>query len=254
MSDGVSKKLGDMLSEAASAGYEAVEMNLSPLLNPGGLYEVKSLLERNFLKLSSLYSGGVFHESAAAETTVAEILEGARLAAQLGVSSITVNPSPKGGREKTDDELKIQAEYLNKLGSGLQSHNMSLFVHNHTPEIVNNAREFRSYCDQTDPKFVNVCMDVHWVYRGGVDPFQLTQEYGSRIGALHIRNSVDGVWTEELGDGDIDYRAYRGVLESINYKGWLTVELAYEEKTKITRSVVENARLSRGYIRQVFGV
>ncbi len=255
MSDGVSKGIGDILSEVASAGYEGVEMNLSLILDPDKLSEVRSPLERYYLKISSLYSGGIFHEPSAAEVTVSEILSTAESVTRLGAPSITVNPATKpGGKEKTDDELKVQAEYLNKLGGGLKPYGISLFIHNHTPEIVNNAREFRSYCDLTDPELVNVCIDVHWVFRGGVDPFELTKEYGSRIRAMHIRNSVNGIWTEELGDGDIDYRQYRDILESINYNGWITVELAYEQGTKITRSLVEKARASREYVRDVFGV
>jgi len=196
----------------------------------------------------------VFHEPGTAENTVSGIFEAAAFAAELGVSSITVNPASKGGgAEKTDDELKIQAEYLDKMGSKLKTYDMSFFIHNHTPEIVSNAREFRSYCDLTDPDFVNVCMDVHWVLRGGVDPFQLTQEYGNRVGAMHVRNSKDGVWMEDFSDGDIDYPAYRDLLETFDYDGWITVELAYEAKTDITRPLVEDARISREYVREVFG-
>ncbi|MFC1715231.1 sugar phosphate isomerase/epimerase family protein [Candidatus Poribacteria bacterium] len=255
MSDAASKGLGDILSEVATAGYDAAEIGLALVDNADKAAEVRSLLEKYSLKLSSLYSGGVFHESETAEATVSGIFEGAAFAVELGVPSITVNPASKGGgAEKTDDELKVQAEYLNKMGSKLKTYGMSFFIHNHTPEIVSNAREFRSYCDLTDPDFVNVCMDVHWVLRGGVDPFQLTREYGNRVGTMHVRNSKDGVWMEEFGDGDIDYRAYRDLLETFDYNGWVTVELAYEGKTSITRSLVEDARISREYVREVFGV
>ncbi len=247
-----SKTLDEILGEVATAGYDAAETNLSIVDSSEKVADVKNILKKHNLKLSSLYSGGAFHDSASADNTIQGIFNAAKFAAQLGVPSITSNPASKGGgKEKTDDELKIQAENLNKMGKALKSLGMSFFIHNHTPEIVNNAREFRSYCDLTNPEFVNVCMDVHWVLRGGVDPFALTKEYGDRVGALHIRNSKDGIWTEDFGDGDIDYRAYLELLKSINYEGWLTVELAYEGKTKITRPLAENAKLSREYVRKI---
>ncbi|MGQ9609048.1 MAG: sugar phosphate isomerase/epimerase family protein [bacterium] len=252
MPDSASKGLVGELSEVKTAGFSAFETNLSIVSDAE---KVRSLLENYDLQISSLYSGGSFHTKELAQTSISEILNSASFASNLGVRSITLNPNPKsGGGEKTDDELSIQASNLNELGKMLyESYGMSLFIHNHTPEIVNNAREFRSYCDLTDPTYVNVCIDVHWVYRGGVDPFLLTREYGNRIKAMHIRNSKDGIWTEDFNDGDIDYRAYRDLLEEINYDGWITLELAYESSTKITRPLVENAKLSREYIRKIFG-
>jgi inosose dehydratase len=246
------KSLEQKLSEVASAGYDGAETDLGAVASPEKMKEVKAIFDRLSLKPSSLYSGGVFHEAESAKATVADIIKSAEFASQMGCPSITVNPNPKGA-EKTDDELKVQAEYLNKLGEGLKAKGMFLAIHNHTPEIVSNAREFRSYCDLTDPNFVSVCIDTHWVYRGGVDPFKLTEEYGNRIKSMHIRNSTGGVWSEDFGDGDIDYRAYRDLLEKINYNGWVTVELAYEGQTKITRPLAENAKLSREYIRKIFG-
>ncbi len=255
MPDSASKGLAGELSEVKTAGFSAFEANLSIVSDAEKANKVKSILQDYGLQISSLYSGGTFHINESAQASISEILNSASFASDLGVKSITLNPNPRsGGGEKTDDELSIQADNLNKLGKMLyDSYGMSLFIHNHTPEIVNNAREFRSYCDLTDPKFVNACIDVHWVYRGGVDPFSLTQEYGNRIKAMHIRNSKDGVWTEDFNDGDIDYRAYRDLLEKIDYIGWVTLELAYESSTKITRPLVENAKLSREYIRMIFG-
>jgi inosose dehydratase len=249
------KSFADILNEISNAGYDGAETNLSEIANKEKAKEADKLFKKFCLKPSSFYSGGTFHEASLAMATVSDILKMSEFAVELGAPSITVNPNSKaGGAEKTDDELKIQAEYLNKLGEGLKIKEISLVLHNHTPEIVNNAREFRSYCDLTDPEFVNVCIDTHWVYRGGVDPFELTKEYGSRIKAMHLRNSKDGVWSEDFGDGDIDYVAYRDLLEKINYEGWITVELAYEGQTKITRSIQENIRRSRDYVRNVFGV
>jgi inosose dehydratase len=241
----------NILGEVASAGYDGAETNLMSSLDKA--IEIKSSFDKYSLKATSLYSGGNFHEAKSAKATVAEILKNAEFGLKVGSPSITVNPNSKGA-EKTDDELKVQAEYLNKLGEGLLALGMGFYIHNHTPEIVSNAREFRSYCDLTDPRFVNLCIDVHWVYRGGVDPFELSEEYGDRIKSMHIRNSKDGIWMEDFGDGDIDYCEYRDLLEKHNYSGWITIELAYEGQTKITRPLVENAKLGREYVRKVFGV
>ena len=45
---------------------------------------------------------------------------------------------------------------------------------------------------------MNLCFDVCWAYRGGIDPLALIREYPARIRSLHLRNSVDGVLSEAL--------------------------------------------------------
>jgi inosose dehydratase len=83
---------------------------------------------------------------------------------------------------------------------------------------------------------------------------EILREAGKRVGDVHLRNSKDGVWLEELADGDLDYRAVAAQLKKIGYRGWLTVELAWDPKTQITRSLGEDLRRSREYAERVFGV
>ena len=87
-----------------------------------------------------------------------------------------------------------------------------------------------------------------------MEAFDLIRGYRNRIRSLHIRNSIGGVWSEALGAGDMDHVELRDLLHEIAYDGWIYVELAYEEKTVLTRTPAENARLSREYVREVFGV
>ncbi len=86
------------------------------------------------------------------------------------------------------------------------------------------------------------------------DVMTLLAECASRLGALHLRNSRKGVWLEEFGDGDIDYRQVAAYLKKIGFRGYLVVELAYDKNTEITRPLVESLRLSRKYAEEVFGV
>ena len=117
---------------------------------------------------------------------------------------------------------------------------------------MRDSMEFRHNLDHTDPELVSLCYDVHWVYRGGVDPVALLNQYAVRCKMLHLRQSHKGIWTEFLGDGDVDYRQVAEVLHGANFEGWLFVELAIETKTQFTRPLKENARLSREYVRAMF--
>jgi inosose dehydratase len=241
------------LGEVRTAGFDTLEGWLTWCSTPAQTQELSTLLGKYGLQLSSLYHGGVYHEREGAEQTVARTLELAKRARDIGCPSINVNPDPIG-RDKTDEELKVQGEFLNRIARELGRIGLRFTVHNHTPEIRNDAREHRANLAYTDTDLVGFCLDLHWVLRGGQDPIAILREAGGRTQSLHLRNSVNGVWSETLGDGEIEYHLVNEALHEIDYRGPLIVELAYEQETRLTRTLVENERLSRGYVRTVFGV
>jgi len=240
-----------VLGETAEAGFAAVEGSLTYIASPEKLARWQRLLDANGLVQPSIYHGGAYHEKAAAEETLAETVELARFAVECGCEILTVNPAPIG-REKTDAELVVQADYLNRVGAALKEMGLAFATHNHTPEIINGAREFRHNIAHTDPDLVGLCLDTHWVLRGGEDPIAILDEYAAVVRSLHIRNSRDGVWSEDFGDGDMDYREVRALLEKYAFAGPILVELAYEPATEITRPLKEDLRRSRDYVRAVF--
>ncbi len=246
------ERLDEAFGEVRAAGFDAIEGWLKWCATPEQTAQTGELLKKHGLQLVSMYQGGAYHEREAAEKTVAETLDFAKRARDIGCPMLNVNPNPLG-REKTDDELKVQGEYLNRLAHELKNIGLSLVIHFHDPEMRNNAREHRANLANTDPNLVGFCMDFHWVLRGGQDPIMILRETGARARSLHVRNSVNGMWSETFGDGDIDYRQVKTALDDIGYRGPLIVELAYEAQTHITRSLVENERLAREYAVRVFG-
>jgi inosose dehydratase len=200
-----------------------------------------------------VYQGGTFHDPEAAEHSIAQILTTADAARDLHAEWINTDCNPKKGHErKTDSELAIEARYLNRLGQHLKERGMRLMLHAHDPDIADGAREWRSNLHYTDSKLMWMCMDVHWVYRGKQDPMELLREAGRRIASLHVRNSINGVWSESFGDGDVDYRAVAKFLQGIGYQGLIAVELAYEHGTNPTRPLEEDLKISREYAEKIF--
>ncbi len=242
----------EVLGAVAEAGYEGVEGMLAHVGSPEKARAMARLLERHRLRMVSLYAGGAFHEPAKDEATRQAILACVPFLRDVGCPMVNTNPDTIG-REKTDGELAAQAEGLNRLGGSLREQGLLFVVHNHDPEIRSNAREFRYNMDHTDPDTVGLCLDTHWAYRGGADPLALLREYAGRLRSLHLRNSVGGVWSEALGDGEVDHHAMARLLREVGYQGPLIVELAYEAGTPRTRGLPENTRLSRDYVRRVFG-
>jgi len=77
---------------------------------------------------------------------------------------------------------------------------LTLSYHNHDIELRNAAREFHHMMVGTDPAYVTLCLDAHWIYRGAgnsaVALFDVLKLYGPRITELHLRQSKDNIWTE----------------------------------------------------------
>ncbi len=240
----------EVMSALRDTGYGYLEsfMNLDKPDENGKFAEQ---LKSKGLQPVSMYTGARVHEAGKAAESVKKILAAAKVCQQAGFQVISCNADPIG-REKTDEELKTQAAALAELGTGLKELGLRLGIHHHMPEMANHAREFHYNFDHTKPDVVGFCYDVHWVWKGGVPPMEALKQYGDRVVTWHIRQSRNNIWWEDLDTGDIDYAAVAAYAREHNLPRRFTVELALENGTKITRSVVENHRLSREFIRRVF--
>jgi inosose dehydratase len=244
----------EMLSTFQRAGYQNVDLTdgfLAPALRETTL----GLLKKYGLAMPTFYANSILHDARMAEQSIKTIVGLAQATKASGVRGIVTNPSPKPNQaRKTDDELALQARSLNTLGGELQKLGLRLMVHHHTPELLENAREWRHQLARTNPKLVGCCVDIHWAHRGGQEPMAFLRETGDRLESVHLRNSKGGVWMEEFNDGDLNYRQVADYLRKASYRGILVVELAYEKATAVTRSLEENLRRSRIYAEEVFGL
>lgn len=252
------KKLRDVLDEviptAYKAGFRNVELN-AEFFAPEIRDRTLQLIRSSQLAMPSVYVGGVLHEEAAGTETIKRAMEIGSLCKPFGCIAVVHNPSPKAKSvEKSEDELKLQAKLLNQMGQTLATNNLALRVHHHTPEMVNDAREWRYILHNTDPRNVELCMDLDWVHQGGQDPAALLKEAGQRVTEIHVRNSKNKLWLETVEDGDVNYHEIAQYLKSAGLSPLLVVELAYAEKTAVTRSLEEDLRRSRLYTEQVFGI
>jgi inosose dehydratase len=240
----------EVISALRDCGYDYLEAFMN-LPKPEENAKFAEQLKAKGLQPVSLYVGARLHEAGKASEVVARVLSAAKVCQQAGFRVISCNAEPIG-REKTDEELKTQAAALTELGTGLNALGMKLGVHQHMPEMANGAREFHYDFDCSAPAVVGWCYDVHWVWKGGIPPLDALHQYGERVVTWHLRQSRDRVWWEDLDSGDVDYEAVAAYARKHKLARRFSVELALEPGTRITRSVVENHRRSREFVRRVF--
>ncbi len=153
----------------------------------------------------------------------------------LGTTVVSLNPIWKtedgtvsGTRiPKTDEELERQAKYFGQLSQELEKVGMCAAYHLHDYEMADNQRDFRSVA-AANPGMKH-CLDIHWVYQGAgyctetLNAF--LEEFGQDVVTLHIRQSVDKIWTETFtAEGDIDYRDVFTQLKAKGFDGTFTLE------------------------------
>ncbi|MFB3905099.1 MAG: sugar phosphate isomerase/epimerase family protein [Acidobacteriota bacterium] len=248
--------LKSALGELRASGIDGLE----PMVDsPADIDRLVPLLREHHLEMRSLYMNSVLHEAQKVDQSIQQILAVAGKARAAGTRIVVTNPSPIrwGAQEdKNDEQLKVQARALEKLGQELKLLGLTLAYHNHDIEMRNGAREFHHMMVGTDPKLVTLCLDAHWIYRGSGNSelalSDIMRLYGRRVSEVHIRQSLAGIWSETLGDGDIDYRALAAKLRSLQVKPHLVVELALEKGTPHTMDPVAAHRQSIEYARRVF--
>ncbi len=250
------KELDNGLGELAASGMDGYE----PLANnPQELDRLGPLLKKHNLQMRSLYVNSVLHDKDKADKSVESVFVIAEKAKDIGTKIIVTNPSPiqwGGPQNKDDAQLKVQAAVLEKLGWHLKAMGLTLSYHNHDIELRNAAREFHHMMVGTDPAYVTLCLDAHWIYRGSgnssVALFDVLKLYGPRITELHLRQSKDNIWTETFGEGDIDYPALAKYLLNIGIKPHIVLEQAVETGSPKTMTTLEAFKKSAEYARRVF--
>ena len=244
-----------LLSQIAKTGIAGYEPIIEDVVEFDGLAE---RLRRHRLRMDSIYVNVLLHDEDVAEENADNVVVIAKKAATLGTRIVVANPTPIrwGGKEdKTDSQLLVQGRMLNELGSRLKTHGVTLAYHNHDAELRQGAREFHHMLTATDADNVKLCLDAHWIFRGcgnsEVAVFDALAQYDRRIVELHLRQSLNGVWTESFTmQGDIDYRQIFDHLAKKQITPHLVLEQAVEAKSPMKLSVVDAHRLSHEHLRK----
>lgn len=249
--------LETFVKEIKQSGADSLE----PILEtPEKTNRLAEVLNDQGVAMVSAYVNSKLHEPKDLQGSMDLVLKLASIAqARMGTEIIVTNPSPirwGGPENKNDDQIKFQGESLNKLGEALLEEGIVLAYHNHDPELRLAGREFHHMLASTDPRYVKFCLDSHWIFRGSGDSnialYDVIKLYGDRIVELHIRQSKNGIWTETLGEGDIDYRLLTQVISDKGIHPLVTIEQAVEETSPNTMDALRAHKISHASARELF--
>jgi inosose dehydratase len=245
------------IAEYVQTGLTAIEPSLASVDFTRTLVPI---LKKHGLAMPSAYVNSVLHKKGEAEKSVNEVLAIAEAAKGSGVKIFVTNPTPiQWGvttAVKSDAELMEQSKNVERLGAALRERGITLAYHTHDMEMLAGAREFHHVLQNTSPRHVAFCYDVHWIYRGAqnsqVAVFDILKMYGKRIVELHIRQSVGGIWCETFGSGDIDYQRFVKELVALKIRPHLVIEQCVEAKTPHTMDAVAAHKIDLAEVQKVF--
>ncbi|TJZ81571.1 2-keto-myo-inositol dehydratase [Rhodococcus oryzae] len=187
---------GRFLDEVSAAGYRWIELGPFGYL-PTDPQRLRDELGARDLRLSA---GTVFerlHQPGSWDAVWDAVRRVAALTAGAGGRQVVVIPEmwrdPATGTVREDSHLtpeqwRAKTSGVDRLGRAMfEEFGVSLRYHPHADSHVGRQDEVVRFLEDTDPRFVNLCLDTgHISYCGG-DNLAIIGDYPDRIGYLHLK-------------------------------------------------------------------
>ncbi len=241
--------LDTIFSDMKWAGLDGIEIMESLLHHDDAVQHFTDLIGKyNIPVIGTSYYNDMWEKNQQNEVLEDVELTVSRLH-QIGATMIGISVGD-AERQKTEDELEVQAETLQHVMKICNKYNVQPNLHNHTYEMAYNMVDFKS--NITKVPDIALGPDLNWLVRSKVDPVWFINTYGHRMVFMHIRDQdAAGKWTETVGSGTTDFKGIAQVLKKINYRGKAAIELAFDAPPK--NEVKEDFKTSREYVKKTFG-
>jgi inosose dehydratase len=268
------------MAEAREVGFRYVEIFGTSFCRPDSLYypnDAEGLMRRifqlgvNFVAITGGAAGGAtqFEDPAARSAVIDNHLAMARFSRKFGCVHQKTNLGKRRPGGTTDEDLTNMARTVELLGRRMMEElGMPLGLHPHLGSQLQNEHEVNFLMDNTDPQYVKLVLDTGHIQMAGMDPIALGKKLGSRVIEYHLKDTapkdrggakvvpgpdvdmVKNPYFFPVGTGGVDFVALKAHLDSIRWRGFLTVEL----DTSPWRPPKESARMSADYIQNVLKI
>lgn len=268
-----------VLEEIAQAGYVGTELGPYGFL-PQDTDLLKATLDELGLQLLSAFVQINLVNPAAKQDEYDETMVTTKVLAELGCEWVVLsdalffnaNRAARAGCIREEDSLLgeqwdsfvANANAYGKLA--LEEYGLKAVYHPHVGAFVETADEVNRLMQDTDSRYVNLCLDTAHCMYGGDDPVDLCRRWGERVKYLHLKECdadvldtiIANEWDyfkgvevnvfPELGKGSVDFAAFLDALTEIDFNGWAIVEQDILPDSGI--NPLESAKRNLNYLRQ----
>ena len=244
-----------VLVEIRQAGYEGTELGPYGYLPQDDLL-LRERLDELGLSLLAAYVQINLVDPAAKQDEYDETMATTRLLSQMGCEWVVLsdalffnaNRAERAGRIRPKDGMSDEewarftsnAEEYGK--RALNDYGLAAVFHPHVGAFVETEAEIDRLLTETDPRYVNLCLDTAHCMYGGGDPLAVCRRWSDRLKYLHLKECDGNVlqtvranaWDyfrgveedvfPELGRGSVDFAGLLTLLDEMDYDGWAVVE------------------------------
>ena len=238
------------VSEMALAGFTGSEVGGKYPADPAVL---KAALDIRGIQICNQWFSS-FLISRPYEETEAEFEKATDFLREMGAKVIGVSeqsysiqgkidqPVWEGKYVMDDEDWKLLADGLNRLGKIAKDKGMTLTFHHHMGTVVQTEEEIDRFMEMVDPELVYLLFDSGHLSFAGIDPEKVLRRYVSRVKHVHLKDIRkemversrrerwsflkgvrEGVFTVP-GDGDVDFEPIFEILNEAGYEGYVVVE------------------------------
>ena len=261
-----------VLDECAAAGYAGIELGPIGYMPDDPAVLGDALAQRDL----SLIGGNVFqpiHDPRTWDDVLAAARRTCTILAAHGARQFIIMDSISPKRVDTlgraDDAPQMTAQEWSAFVERIEtiarmaSEEFGLVpsIHAHAGGYCDFEHELDRIVDAIDETILKVCIDTAHATLAGMDPMAVTRRYATRISHVHLKD-VDPHMKQrvideqiefytacalnlfcQIGDGEVEFAAFRKLLEDNAYDGWCVVEQDCAPDAKITK--VEQAKANR---------
>lgn len=107
------------------------------------------------------------------------------------------------------DAIKETAETMNKAAEDAKGFNIKIAYHNHDFEFqeIDGRLIYDVLLEETDPKLVDMELDLYWMTKAGIDPLEYINRWPKRFPLMHVKDAGPAPEYEmrDVGKGSIDF-------------------------------------------------
>jgi sugar phosphate isomerase/epimerase len=233
----LAKDVEGTLAKVAGIGFREVEFAGYP---DGTAQSLRKILDRNGLRAPSSH---VSTQNLRADWD--RTLEQAAIVGQRYVVVASTSLSERS----TADGWKRLAALFNKTGEASHARGIQFAYHNHDLEFVpvDGVLPYDLLLQETDPRLVQLEMDLYWITKGGKDPLAYFAKWPGRFPLVHVKDmdATPRRFFTDVGKGTIDFKRIFAKAKQAGIRHY------FYEQDETPGSPFDSARVSYEYLRSL---
>jgi sugar phosphate isomerase/epimerase len=223
----------EVLDDMKETGFIGIRLRGFPhILERWGLTQAQlhnELSKRNLSAVTISFDAPL-HDPQQRQQVLDSAREAVKFLSDFGANHLVVFSPGRKPETSTPAAFKEMCERCNQIGELAGEMGFSAGLHNHLGEMVQTQEEVDRFMDMTDPELFGLSPDTAHLDLAGCDVVQTLNRYKNRIHFLDYKDAKrDGTRFRDniydLGDGEIDFPACHRILKSVEYRGWVCVDL-----------------------------